>query len=732
MLKFDNVRMLAEHQVHGDDNPSRYNVFYVLPRFPRIARLENGGLALRFIEYDAIRKAGDSQFGGFVAFDTDLSLQPETREKILEGLRKELQNRHGGNAREPELHTIPWLSGAVRLVLTENGRIVEKISGSAIPSLNGNNTACFFLELTVLGTAVFKDTLSKGTSSAIQVIYDLDYYARLPEGKAWGRWKASSFYSFYQDVDIEDNFWSEDSYTEVVRSSRYRSEVTESRFEPVVDPGLTPDQQAAFDASVRESILGQLDAAVKRNMLEAVQAVDPSVKDLTEKQDIENIRRTVSSTQMSDVYVSWSEAKAIVHQIHPNGSLPTVTSLKDAGGAALKWEDYYSKISVDEFLRSLALSIRVDADFDDYNITLVEVKVRYPYGENAKTVTATFAKDDAGNPKKAEFIVADKKRSFFWSYTVHFKGDVAPWVAAEKEEKDGGSDLNVKVSNLPVLKLDIVDGGINFEQVARARIRVRYDQGPRPIERFFNLTGNDNTHTLLEVIGAPRTGDVTYQTTYTMKGDGREITGPERTTDADIVSVDDPFSALKTVTFQAVGDLQDDVGTITVQATYEEAGNNYRRDFSVTLSGNGKSFDTWSFPTIDESLGTLSYTATIGFRDGTSQDVVVPEARGTRFELGRKFADKLDVKIIPHLLDWTTLKLVNVSLRYAHSTPPKTDDFLFRSENDTEKAWTVFLPNGQPASYSYEATYFLTDGTRRTESKQDVTTESLFLELPPL
>ena len=49
-----------------------------MPRFPRIARLETGGLALRFVEYDAIRVEGDSQFGGFVAFDTDLSILPET------------------------------------------------------------------------------------------------------------------------------------------------------------------------------------------------------------------------------------------------------------------------------------------------------------------------------------------------------------------------------------------------------------------------------------------------------------------------------------------------------------------------------------------------------------------------------------------------------------------------------------------------------------------------------
>jgi hypothetical protein len=215
-----------------------------------------------------------------------------------------------------------------------------------------------------------------------------------------------------------------------------------------------------------------------------------------------------------------------------------------------------------------------------------------------------------------------------------------------------------------------------------------------------------------------------------MKGDGREITGPELTTDADIISIDDPFRALKTVTFQAVGDLQDDIGDITVQAAYEETGNSYRRDFGVTLSGDGKTFDTWTFPTVDETKGKLSYTATIGHRDGTSEDVDVPEAKGTRFELGRKFVDKLDVKVVSDLLDWTGLKMVNVSLQYLHSTPPKTDDFLFRPTDADPKLWSVFLPKGQPASYTYVATYFLTNGTRKTDTRDDVTDESLFLEIP--
>ena len=225
---------------------------------------------------------------------------------------------------------------------------------------------------------------------------------------------------------------------------------------------------------------------------------------------------------------------------------------------------------------------------------------------------------------------------------------------------------------------------------------------------------------------------MTYQTTYTMKGDGREITGPLLSTDADIISIDDPFRALRTVTFQAVGDLVNDIAEVTVQATYEEPTNGYLQDFSVTLSGgdDGKSSDRWTFPTIDETKGRLSYQATITRRNGTTMEVEEPDAKGTRFQIGEKFADKLEVKVVPDLLDWTRLKLVNVSLRYDGSTPPLTDEFLFRSTDTATRTWTVPVKQGADSSYFLTVIYFLLDGTRRTVGPERTTGESVFLELP--
>jgi hypothetical protein len=290
----------------------------------------------------------------------------------------------------------------------------------------------------------------------------------------------------------------------------------------------------------------------------------------------------------------------------------------------------------------------------------------------------------------------------------------------------------VKLKNLPVLKLDVIDGDINFAEVSKARVRVRYEGGDQPIERFFNFTEADQNavHQLLEVIGKPRTGVVSYQTTYTMKGDGREITGPSLTTDADIISIDDPFHAIRTVTFNAVGDLQNAITDITVQATYEEPDNGYRQDFTVILSAEGKTTADFTFPTIDESHGSLSYHESIRRPNGTTDDKDHPDVKGGRFDVGDKFEAILEVHIVPDLLDWTQLKMVNVSLRYDEAHPPVDDDFLFRSTDTEAKVWTVPVAHADSSKYKMTQTYFMTDGSRRTVGPVEQADESVFLEIP--
>lgn len=727
MLQLDNVRQLHGHQIHGDH--ANDHTFYIYPNTPNFAKMANGALAMRFVEYGQLREDGGKKFGGFIAFDTELTVPQDMQAKIAADLQKEVDAKYKPSGRQPPkviLAPLSWTDGTVELLLTEDGALVEKIRGAGKPSLYGSNVASFMMELSELGTAIFKETLSKGSASAVQVVYKLHHYVRLPEMSAWGTWNASEFYSFFQDINTEDNCWSEDSYTEVVSSSRYKNDVTKTHFEFVQAPNLSAEDNAKLEADIRAIINKQLEAAVQRNLLKEIADVDPNVKALQEGQDIEDIRRTVNKSQIANVRVEWSEAKTVITNRNPQGMLPTITSMKGSDNKPLKWEDYYSKVSVDEFLKTLQVNMRVNADFTNLPIDSVEVKISYPHGSNAKTKEFTFTKPD--DIAKFEAFVHNGIRKFKYSYAVNYKG--SSFVLKSEEFETDDTNLTINVDDLGVLAVDVAPGDINFGQVDRAQITVRYNGGARPFEAKFNMTKDSNTFKIREIIQKPRTGPFEYQVVYQL-ADGREIKGPKREQDAKDLYIDDPFSAVKTVSFRAVGDLENEISSITIEGVYVDDANNYRQRTTKNLSKDNTAED-WSFPVIDDTTGQVTYTATIMFANGTMKEMPETVAKRSTITVGSGTVDFLEISVVPDLLDWDKVKLVNVALKYedtANSVKERSE-LRFKS-GDSEKMWKVALKDESKTEYEATITYFLIDGGRKVvvgPTKQSDL--SIFLEVP--
>lgn len=728
MLKRDDIRTLHGYQVYGDTDE---RTFYILPKDVgsiNFARMSNGGLALRFIEYEHIREDGDDKFGGFIAFDTELSIPSEEEKNIASALQKEVDDRFRSRNLQPptvQIAPINWIDGTVTLVLTEDGKYIEKIRGGGKPSLYGRNIASFMMELSLIATAVFKKALSTGAGSGIQVVYELNYFGRLPPMKARGEWHAREFYSFFQDINTEDNFWSEDSYTEIVSSSRYKSDVTKTTFDFIQNPNLSADDQAKLEKDIRDHIMKQLETKVQQNLLKEIQAVDPNTKELREGQDIEDIRRSISQTQMADVVVEWEQANTIIVNKNPQGMLPTITSMKDANNQPLKWDDYYFKIGVDEFLKKLDIRVQVNADFSDLPVHSVEVKLNYPHGPNAAVKEQIFTKpDDVFN---YEFLVHEGIRKYNYSYKVNYKSSQVSFQSQEIEADD--PRLIISVDDLSILSLDIAPGDINFTQVDRAMITVRYDDAGTPIEKKYNMTKAATDFKLREVLGRPRSGAIKYQITYQM-ADGREIKTPEREQRAKELYIDDPFTAMKTVGFRAVGDLEADIASIALSADYLDQVNNYRQSTQLNLSKSQSFFD-WTFPVIDEDLGTLTYSGAITFKNGTTTEIPETVAKRSIIQVGSRVADFLEVAIVPDLINWSLVKLVNVSLSYADVPNGVNErmDVRFKS-GEPEKRWKVALKDASKTSYAWTSTFFLQDGSRKIVGPNNEVNLSIFPELP--
>lgn len=727
MLKIDDIRVTTNgYTVHGDDQSP--TTFYVFPKGPSFARAAEGGIQLRFVEYEQLRITEEDQFGGFVVFTTDLAL-PVADEQAVRAELQELVNQRAGGQEAPKVTLAPinWTGGTVQLLLSEGGALVEKIHSAAIPSLYGNNVACFALELSDIGTSVFKATLESGARSLITVVYQLEFFGRLPETHVWGTWSATKAMTFAQEVDYEENTWSEDSYTETIHSSRYSTDVTKTGGDFVDNPNLSAEENAKLQDTIRSGIQKQLADAVARNVLAAVQEVDPNVASLYDDQDFENIKRTISNVQVADVRVEWKESRAIEITKSPQGQLPTVASMKDADGAPLKWEDYYTKVSADEFFKVKRVAVRVNASFDTLPLHSVAVRMTYPYGATPKTDTLTFTAAD--EVEHFESLVVEGKRDVKYTYTVNYKNSAFTYTSQEITEE--GDEIIINVDDLGILALDVAADGVDFERVPRAQLTLRYDGGT-PVVKTLNLTKDAPNAAVLEIIKEARTRPIDYEITYSL-ADGRDVKGTpgQVAVGQKALSVADPFAAPRTITFRAVGDLTTVVESVTFDAVYTDPENDYTQRKTVVLT-SAMPFLEWSFPVFDDTAGSVTYSGTIARKDGTSEPFGPTTTTASVIEGGDVVRDFLEVTIQTPLIDWTKVKVVLVNLAYVDEDNDVSEkkDWTFTAPTAEAPVWKVPLKDKTRTGYTSTITFFLLDGTRRTVGPTPETGTTVFPELP--
>lgn len=726
MLKVDDIRIVNGYTVHGDDpSPS---TFYIFPQGPSFARGADGGIQLRFVQYEQLRIVDEDSFGGFVVFSTDLSIPPADEQAIRAQLQEEVNRRFAGREAPPvTIAPINWTGGSVQLLLSEGGALVERIHAAATPSLYGNNIACFALELSDIGTEVFKATLETGARSIITVVYQLEYFGKLPKMHAWGIWSATKAMSFQQDVHYDENAWGEDTYTETVHSSRYTSDVTQTGADFVDNPNLSAEENAKIQEEIRKGIERQLADAVARNVLAAIQEVDPNVKSLYDDQDFERIQRTITNTQVADVRVDWQESKTIEITKAPQGQLPTVASVKGADGQSLKWEDYYTKVSADEFFKVKRVTVRVNAPFDTLPIHSVVVTMTYPFGAVPKTDTLTFT--EADQVLEFESLVTDGQRDVTYTYTVNYTNSSFTFTSPEFTEP--GDEVIIKVDDLGVLALDVAADGVDFARVPRTQLTLRY-AGSTPVVKTLNLSQAAPTAQVLEIIREARTVPIDYEVVYTL-ADGRDVTGRpgQVAVGQKVLSVSDPFSAPRTITFRALGDLSTQIESVSFDAIYTDPGNSYTQRTSVVLSAQ-MPFSQWSFPVFDDTAGSVTYTGFVSRKDGTTSPFGPTTTTESVITAGDVVEDWLEVTIQTQLVDWTKVKVLLVGLSY---TDPDHDvrerkDFTFDAPTAAAPVWKVALKDPSRTTFSSTSTFFLLDGTRRVVGPQDETETTLFPQLP--
>ena len=211
MLLLDNpIGPIRGLTVYRDTDP---DTFHFINERPRLAR-NDGVPEFVFLEYqrdvtdnpnfdpDAKQALG----GGFLAFTVDLSVDEDVRKDVI----NQLSGLADGTA---NLGPVQFTKGSVRLSISDDiakqpdapaGQasgvsFFEKVYGTTMPSMVGDNRATFGVVLDAEGAALMKAALQSGVSP-IGVIYQLDYLGLRP---AFDVKVHADYHRVYDDLELQ-------------------------------------------------------------------------------------------------------------------------------------------------------------------------------------------------------------------------------------------------------------------------------------------------------------------------------------------------------------------------------------------------------------------------------------------------------------------------------------------------------------------------------------------------
>lgn len=720
MLKWDKVEVINGLSVYGDDDD--WTLSYALPQNPRF-RIDNGKPVFKFMKYKfPIERSATRKGGGFLVCDVEFGVTPEEELALREVLQERVDatwRGMGGAGQAPpaKIGRLSFTRGSASVtVLDSSGTLVEKVTNPASPSLYGKMVLPITVELSPEGATLLEQGL-QGAGGIVQVAYDLWTPVKLPPMTARVWFSASKTMEFHQSIDVEERICAEDDYTEAINEVIRQSD-SGGVF---IDPGTVTDQKVI--QAVTDWAWQSLADAATRMVIGEVPLQNPEeLRKLYTEQDLENISRDVMSQRLVSFDRTYTQDMVMEWNPSPRGTLPNITSMTGPDGNPYKWADYASVVDLnDPFFRTMTVSMRVNADFQKLPLHSVELKVEYdPAGQNIVSEPVFTGPDSLAS---LEAFVANNDKRYTYTYQVNYKGEARSFVSEPKVSND--PSLVINVGDVGVLDLDIAPGDLNFAQVGSAQVSLWYQEGADPrLEASFTLDKEHPNHSWTKVIFAPRRAPVHYRVKYFMV-DGREFEGAELTTGASELRINDPFSSTRTINIRGFGDFQNRIDTIFVDLTYSDHVNGYTQTHSTALNA-ASTFDDWSFPTILPEGGDLNYTANIRFKDGTVEPVPSTPIEGNTVMLGDVQLTQ-PIVVMADLIDFTTTKLVKVTLHYAHGDIDETGDLVFKSSVPGPLTWSFPYSDKTQKSYSWKATYFLANGTSATITTDATTEETIVL-----
>jgi hypothetical protein len=700
MLNLDRSQMIEGLMVYRDDD--QINLFYVIPDQPRF-RIDDVTKkpVFSFIKYKMpVDRPDGSKGGGFVIFDSSLTVPADKMAKIQDALDGQLQAQgvKGGDGQplKAKIGQITYTSGTATLTLLDSGgALVSKIESVGKPSLYGSLICSFTAELSPEGAAVLEAVMQKSGGVA-QIAYDMHCSATLPPitGRVW--FYASKFYSFYQSIDKSGGSWdsSNDRETDTLRESFMSSQAGGVYFDfshlNIADPQAAQKTQDA----ITNWGWAQIDDAVKTAIL-------PDIKAADDRGDhgMDHITKMQSTWESSSFNRYFSEKQAVDFHLIPQGTLPNIVDM------GFQWKDFCTEVNADDpFFRQIHTTVAVNADFQKFQINSVDVHCEYTKSNPATVGDFHFTKpDDLG---KFDSNTADGDMNYAYSFEVNYTDQPLPYKAPLVPTNKG--HITINANDLGILYVGLQIGSVDFAKTPQVQVAVRYpgnDANGRPVSSQFNFASDKKADAMVAVLLKPVDQPYEYQITYIM-ADGTQVITDWAKSDSEQLYINSPF-VMHTYSFLAEGDFASNIDNIFLKWTYTDPVNKVTQQGDFNFSAANQSHD-WTIPVIASGKGMISYAGEITYKDHTKEQI--PESSTDRDLIEFGPPNQVIISVLPDatLIDFNQVKMVKLDLEYKDDAN-KIDvkhEFLLKA-GATPTPWTFYARDPSHTDYTYSATFYM-------------------------
>jgi hypothetical protein len=698
MLNLDRSQMIEGLTVYHDD--AEANLFYILPDQPRF-RIDDVTKkpVFKFIKYKMpVDRPDGSKGGGFVVFDSSLTVPDDKLKKIRSTLDSDLQSLRdaSGRALTSEIGPITYTSGTSTLILLDSGgALVQKVESAGKPSLYGSLICSFTAELSPEGATVLEAVL-KGSGGVAQIIYDLHCSATLPPitGRVW--FYASKFYSFYQSVDKSGGSWDSSDNTEndTLRESFMNSQSGGVEFDFSHLDLSNPDAAQKTKDAITNWGWSQIDEAVKTAIL-------PDIKAADDRGDhgMEHITKMQSTWESSSFNRYLSEKEAVDFHLLPQGTLPNITDM------GFKWQDFFVEVDAnDPFFAQIHASVAVNADFDRFLVNSVDVHCENTSISPAAIKDFHFTKpDDIG---KFDSDTKNGDMNYAYSFTVNYKDESKAYQSDLIKTNKG--QITINANDLGILFVSLTAGSIDFDKTPQVQVALRYpdkDATGNPVSRQFTLTKDAKSFEMVAVLLKPVTQQYEYQVTYIMS-DGTQVLVPWQKNDSNELYINSPF-VVHTYSFIAEGDFANNIDNIFLKMSYADAMNNINQQSDFTFKGQNTTKD-WAIPIIASGPGRITYSGVITYKDHTTEDI--PPTTTTRDLIEFGPPNQVIITVLPDttMIDFTQVKLIKLDLEYKDDANhiDMRHEYKLKSGDDPQP-WTFYARDPSKTAYTYATTFYL-------------------------